>query len=889
MNSRTGPPRTIRFEDLPKHFDSVAAEGQWRDKWEETGIYRWDPAASRQDSFVVDTPPPTVSGTLHVGHVFSYTQTDFSVRYKRMRGFNIFYPMGWDDNGLPTERRVQNFYHVRCDPTHPYEPDLEVEEATAKIRKQHPRLVSRRNFIELCDVLTKIDERAYLELWQRIGVSVDWQQTYATIDSHSQRTAQFSFLDLYDKGHVYQNFAPTLWDVDFQTAVAQAEAEDRSLPGAFYDLEFGIEGSDETFVISTTRPELLPACVGVCAHPDDERFTHLFGRTAISPLFRAPVPIFATELADPEKGTGILMVCTFGDPTDVIWWREQGLALRQILGRAGRLEPVEFGSEDFPSEDPESANRFYAELAGRNIKQARARIVELLADPAGAATGGGAPLQGEPETIEHAVKFYEKGDRPLELLPTRQWFVRLMDKKDELLAKGAEIRWHPSFMHGRYADWTQNLSLDWCLSRQRYFGVPIPVWYPLGADGEPDHDAPILATPEILPVDPMSDPAPGFEEAQRGQPGGFVGEGDIFDTWFTSSMTPQISSHFGIDESRHASLFPADIRPQAHDIIRTWTFYTIAKSLLHEDSVPWKHVLLSGWILDPDRKKMGKSKGNTVTPVDLIDKYSADAIRYWAASARLGVDHAFDESLFKIGRRLTTKIFNASKFVLSQATPPAAITHELDRAFVAKLRLLVEQATASQEDFNYAQALADTESFFWSQFTDTYLELCKQRARGEDGTSPEDAGSAVATLRLGLDVLLRLFAPVVPFITEEVWSWAFADEHGAPSIHGARWPAEEDFAEIKAPAHIESFGAAIACQKAIHRSKADAAVSTGRAITSLAIAANRQGLDLLAPVIGDVMDAVRARNHTLVEDASLEDGEFSARDVQFAPDERKGG
>ncbi len=876
--------KTVDPAQLPKHFDSAQAERRWDDAWQAAGLFHWDPSKTREETFVVDTPPPTVSGSLHVGHVFSYTHADVIARYKRMCGLNIFYPMGWDDNGLPTERRVQNYFHVRCDPTQPYEPGLKLEEANAKKRKEPPKLVSRKNFIELCHELTEVDEQAFKNLFTRLGLSVDWHQTYATIDDRCRKLAQLSFLDLVEKGHVYQTFAPTMWDVDFQTAVAQAEVQDRPKQGHFHHIEFGVEGSAESFVIATTRPELLPACVGVTAHPNDERYKHLFGKNAITPLFQAPVPIFPSELADPEKGSGILMVCTFGDQTDVHWWRTEKLALRQLIGRTGRLEPVQFGTADYPSLRPEAANRAYAELAGKNVNQARTRIVELLRDAEGSATGKGAPLQREPEPVQQAVKFFEKGDRPLEFLSTRQWFVKLLEKKQALLAKGQEIHWHPEFMHTRYRDWTEHLGLDWCLSRQRYFGVPIPVWFPLKADGSTDFEHPIYPRPEQLPVDPMADLPEGYSEDQRGAPGGFVGEPDIFDTWFTSSLTPQIGSHWLLDDERHQKLFPADIRPQSHEIIRTWAFYTIAKALLHEDKVPWHNVVISGWILDPDRKKMSKSQGNVITPIHLFDEHGVDAVRYWAASARLGADTAFDDQMFKIGRRLTTKLFNAAKFVLSHAGEVTPITHELDRSFVQELRELVQKATAAQDDFNFAQALQDTESFFWTHFTDTYLELAKPRAWTTEGVvvDPAARGSAIAALRLGLSVLLRLFAPVLPYITEEIWSWAFAEETGHSSIHKAPWPTLDELASIEAPTHRDSFDLAVAAFAAINKAKADAKVSAGRVVERLTLLANQETLDRAAPVLGCAFEAARCARHQLSA-ADLPDGAFEVTGAVFAP------
>ena len=880
------PPKTIDPNAIAKHFEPAQAQERWHAAWQELGVYQYDPALSREQTFVVDTPPPTVSGSLHVGHVFSYTQTDVVARYQRMRGKNVFYPMGWDDNGLPTERRVQNYFHIRCDPHTPYAPGLEVEPASSKQRKKPPRLVSRQNFIEICGGLTAVDEQVFKDLFQSLGLSIDWSLEYATIDERCRALAQRSFRDLFDRGHLYTTHAPTMWDVDFQTAVAQAEVADKEEPGAYHHVEFGVQDSDDRFVIATTRPELLPACVGVCAHPDDERYQRLFGRHAVTPLFFAPVPIFASELADPEKGTGVLMVCTFGDATDVLWWREQGLALRQIIERNGRLAAAEFGSEAFPSLRPELANEHYAAVAGKNMKQARAAIVEQLRQPEGSATGSGPPLQGEPEEMLHSVRYYEKGDRPLEYVPTRQWFCRLLDKKDALLAKGEEVQWHPAHMKTRYRDWTEGLSIDWCLSRQRYFGVPIPVWYPLDEDGERDFDHPICADLDAMPVDPMLHTPPGYDESQRDQPGGFAGEADIFDTWFTSSLTPQIGSHWGEDADRHAKLFPADVRPQAHEIIRTWAFYTIAKAMLHEDSIPWHHVLISGWILDPDRKKMSKSKGNVVIPTEPIERYGADSVRYWAASARLGVDTAIDEQVYKIGKRLSTKLYNAGKFVLSQEAAAHPVATELDRAFVAKLRALVTRVTSSFDEFNYAQALQDTESFFWTHFTDTYLELVKPRARwytdGEtEGARAAESGSAVAALRLGFDALLRMFAPVMPYVTEEIWSWVLAEETGHASVHQASWPDEALFADIAAPDDEASFDRAVDALAAINKAKAEAEVSMGREVAHLVLAANPKTLAGLAPVQADVLAAARVHECQTLADEGLEDGLFEAREARF--------
>ncbi|MCA9707157.1 MAG: valine--tRNA ligase [Myxococcales bacterium] len=876
---------TIDPATLPKHFDAPRAEARWDAAWQESGLYHYDPARPRAETFVVDTPPPTVSGSLHVGHVFSYTHTDVIVRQQRMQGKNIFYPMGWDDNGLPTERRVQNYYHVRCDPSLPYEEGATYEPASAKARKKPPRLLSRPNFIEACNQLTAEDEQAFLALWRRLGLSVDWRQEYATIDDHCRATAQRSFLDLHARGMLYSSFAPTMWDVDFQTAVAQAELDDRELASTFNDIAFGVEGSDEHFVISTTRPELLPACVAVAAHPEDPRYAHLLGQRAVTPLFRVPVPIFASELVEKDKGTGIMMICTFGDQTDVQWWREQGLPLRQIIGLSGRLLPVTYGAPGWESLDPDAANQFYAELQGLRPEQARERVLTQLGRPEAAATGSEPPLRGQ-RAITHAVKFFEKGDRPLELVPTRQWFCRLLDRKGDLLAKGDQIEWHPAFMGHRYRSWTENLGLDWCISRQRYFGVSFPVWYPLDEAGEPDYEAPLLARPDQLPVDPTVTPPEGYDESQRGQPGGFRAETDVFDTWFTSSMTPQISSRWQLDPERHAKLFPADIRPQSHEIIRTWAFYTIAKAMAHEDAIPWHHVLISGWILDPDRKKMSKSKGNVIVPTELLDKYTADGVRYWAANARLGVDTAFDEKMLSMGRRLVTKIFNASKFVLSQSGPARPVTREIDRAFCHELAAVVGQATASYREFEFAPALRATEGFFWARFTDSYLELVKNRARDE--ADDDGRGSAIAALRLGLQVLLRLLAPVLPYITEEVWSWVLAEQTGHGSVHKAPWPGPADFEGVPAPADAGAFEVAVAALTALNRAKTGAGVGVGRGIEHVVLTARPAELERIGPVLDDVLAAGRVRSHALRPDEALAEGVFEIAEIAFEPKPDKG-
>lgn len=821
---------------LDNRMNLSEIEERCKTYWAEKNIYRYDNTRSREETFVVDTPPPTVSGSLHIGHIFSYTQTDVLARFQRMSGKTVFYPIGWDDNGLPTERRVQNYYNIACNPELPYDPTFEpqhIEDDKAS-RKE----VSRKNFIEACEKLTTADEAVFENVFKNIGHSYDWNIKYTTISSESIRKSQESFLDLYQKGFVLSVESPTMWDVTFQSAVAQAEVEDREINGFFHDIRFPIEGADEYVTIATTRPEFLPACIAIVAHPDDERYQKYFGKKVLVPLFDIPVEIMPSEHAEKDKGTGIMMVCTFGDAADVAWWKQSGLPLKQIVGRDGRLLSVKFGEGAFVSQNPEKANEFYEQIEGLTTKQARAKLVELLRE--------NGYLAQEPRPLVHAVKFYEKGNLPLEFVTSRQWFVKLQDKKDKLIEMGRQIKWKPQHMQNRYEEWVKGLNQDWCISRQRFFGVPFPVWYAVDAQGEPDYSKPLLASVSQLPVDPMIDAPMGYDESMRGKPKGFVGDVNVMDTWATSALTPQIA----IDAGKNGKInLPFDIRPQAHDIIRTWAFYTIAKALMHSNTIPWKEVLVSGFILDPDRKKMSKSKGNVVTPQHLLDTYGADSVRYWAASARLGVDTAFEEQIMAQGKKLMNKLFNASRFVFNilegstlktEQNYQKYISKPLDLAWLGKMNAMIKQANDSFMAYDYAAALEVIEKRFWD-FCDNDLEIVKKRAY-----NPADR-SAVATLMFSIDAFLKLFAPFCPFITEEIYQcrpWAGdVDE----SLHQQAFPKPQ---EINVQTSVYNDVCVIASE--IRKAKTAANVSQRTPVKNIVVVAPQKTIIALKTVADDI-------------------------------------
>ena len=767
------------MSELPKRYNALETEKKQQNFWKEKAIYQWQNDLPKDQTFVIDTPPPTVSGLLHMGHIFSYTQADFIARYKRMRGFDVFYPMGFDDNGLPTERLVEKTIGKKAG----------VYEA------EH----GRGSFVKECQKIVDEAEVQFENLFNSVALSVDWKQKYQTISSQSQQLSQASFVDLHKKGLVERRFAPVLWDIVDRTALSQADLVDAEKPSVMHDVKFTSENGED-IIIATTRPELLAACSALMVHPDDARYKHLHGKNAVTALFNVKVPIIADELVQMDKGTGAVMCCTFGDETDIKWWQKHGLELRVILRGDGKF----IDAPDYLSAD---AKEIYNQVnIDKNAKQARETIVAELQNQS---------LLLKSENITHTAKCAERSGAPIEILVQPQWFVKVLDKKEELKTKANECKWFPDYMRIRIEQWIDNLAWDWCISRQRYFGVSFPIWYSKrkGEEGKI-----LVAEFDQLPVDPAKDLPKGYSADE------VEAETDIMDTWATSSISPQLSSkgiskEFCIDKARHEKLFPADMRPQAHEIIRTWAFYTLVKSTLHEDSIPWKNLMISGWCLAADKTKMSKSKGNVVTPQSLIEEKSADVVRYWASASNLGADIAYSEELFKIGGKLITKLFNASKFVAqnfadlkSQPSNVKAdvesgvINQKADIWILSRLKETILKAGSEFDKFEYAKARSAIEDFFWNDLCDNYLEIVKVRSYGLQAQKYEGQNlsetqkqeiisgqqSGLFTLYHCLEAVLKLFAPIIPHVTEELYQAIFPGK--LTSIHQrGSWFKEENY------------------------------------------------------------------------------------------------
>jgi valyl-tRNA synthetase len=795
---------------LPKRYDPKEAEPRWQRAWDEAGIYRFDPR-SEKPIYSIDTPPPTVSGAIHIGHVFSYVQAEVVARFRRMTGANVYYPFGFDDNGLPSERLVERERGVTA------------------------AEVGRERFVAMCLELTKAYEEEFRIFWRSLGISVDWNENYSTIAPKSQRISQRSFIDLYRKGRIYRKEAPTLWCPECHTAIAQAEIEDAEHASVFYDIAFTLDG--RPLVISTTRPELLPACVAMFAHPEDERYRGIVGRRATVPIFGHEVPVLADLRADPEKGTGLVMCCTFGDTTDIAWWQEHGLDTRLVFDESGRMNELAPGYE------------------GLSIPEARARIVRDL-ESAGALRGS--------RPITHVVNVHERCGTEIEFSVATQWFVRILDMKERIVDAGSKVDWFPSFMEVRFRNWVENLKWDWCISRQRYYGVPFPLWI-CRSCGEV-----VLALESQLPVDP-STARPPVETCPKCGGREIDPETDIMDTWMTSSCTPFINLRWREEDDRVGAFakrtedgteYLMDLRPQAHDIIRTWAYYTIVKAVLNEEKVPWRTAMISGHVLHPDRAKISKSKGGGGhSPSAVIEERSADGTRYWACSSKLGVDTMMADEPFEAGKRLVTKLWNASKFAIGRLEDydpeePRNIA-AIDRWLLSRLAGAIDRATGAFETCEYHAAMEAAEAFFWRDLCDNFIEIAKKRLYGDEGYDAASRRGAQYALYQALLAALKLFAPVMPHITEEIHSLFFAEREGARSIHLSSWPtAPSDWRDETSEAAGEL---ALAVIEGMRKVKSLRSVSVAAPVGTLSIECDDETWERLSAFERELLDVSNAR------------------------------
>lgn len=800
--------------------------------WDDHKVHSFNPDSGKQ-VFSVDTPPPYVSAShLHVGHAMSYTQAEIIVRYQRMKGKEVFYPMGFDDNGLPTERHVEQLHNI-----------------TDKSQ------ITRSKFRELCAEVTQEGAKSYESLWRSLGISVDWNLRYSTIDQRSQRVAQLSFLDLHKKGIMYRAEQPVLWDTKFQTALAQADLETIERRGTLYDIEFLVGGTPA--IISTTRPELIPACVAVFYNPEDPRYSSFQDQKATVPLFDYDVPVLPSDKVKTDFGSGLMMVSTFGDSEDVEKWKEHKLDTRIILTPNGRM------------------NDQAGPYANLSVQEAKSRIVKDL-DALGLIKGS--------STIKQNVSVGERSEQPVEFTMTPQWFIDVLNRKDELLGRTEELNWNPEHMKVRLVNWIQALKYDWNISRQRYYGVPFPVWYVADKDGGIIDT--ILADEKDLPVDPMeSEPPHWAKEKYQGMT--FLPETDVMDTWMTSSVSPMINANWkSLDEDlTKTGIFPMDLRVQAHEIIRTWLFYTMIKSHYHTDMLPWKEAMISGWGLNEQGKKISKrsleqetdaSGYNRFNPDNLIEKYGADAVRYWAASAKLGYDLKFSEKEIKRGRSVTTKIWNSTRMAFSnlQGFDPAAdyVPFEdrpvEDQWVLSNLNETIQKTTESLDQLDYAAARNEIDRFFFTDYCDRYLELIKLRFRDESPWTEQEIKATQSTLLDCTRSVLGLYAPYIPFITEELYQRAgrFGEPH--QSLHQTPWVEKKPYPEFSRKAEMDII---LDIVSEVRKLRSNANIGAGVILQDISIKLDNPAMEKMAQGLKkSISTAARANKVTITLSSTKE-------------------
>ena len=695
---------------LDKKYSFGSAEKEMQELWNEKGAYKFKGVDDRK-IYSVDTPPPTVSGKLHIGHIFSFTQAEMAVRYHRLLGENVYYPFGFDDNGLPTERLV--------------------EKEEGIFAKDLPR----SEFIDKCNLTKDKYIKEFKDLFQRVGISADWDLGYDTINELSRKVSQRSFIDFVNKGKAYRKEMPVLWCPCCQTSIAQAELDDKEIDSYFNYINFDVEG--KKIEIATTRPEFLGGCVAIFVNPDDERYKDLIGKEATVPLYNNKVKIIGDSKVSMDKGTGIVMCCTFGDQTDMEWQKEYNLPIKKVIEPDGTI------NKDVPI------------VGGMNTLDARMKIVEELNNKG---------LLVKSEKIKHTVNTHERCGNEIEIINSPQWYIDILSIKDELIKAADEINWHPETMKKRYLDWVNNLKWDWCISRQRYFGVPFPVWY-CKECGEV-----MIPDDKDLPVDPLKNVPNktckcGCKE--------FVPESAVMDTWATSSVSPLINKKYGESDERDY-LYPMSMRSHAHEIIRTWTFYSIVKGLYHLGQVPWKNLMISGFVIAQQGATISKSKGNAkMSPNELLDTYGADMIRYWTSSNKLGTDTWFDPTDVESSRRFMTKLWNSARFVEMQTAnfdPNEEVElTSIDKWIVSKCHETFERYKAQMDKYEIGMARGEIDNFFWRDFCDYYLEIAKERLYNQDNKYGDKQKSAQKALSMVFLEVLKMYSPFVPHITEKIY------------------------------------------------------------------------------------------------------------------------